>query len=159
MHSEQVMQEILKLVEQTNQVMEAFSPASNERLREAQSKTASGLENLRSAAECTDQLAHKMKAAMEKMQAKIAEIGKGSDLLDACVGRGQAVLAAIEGLTRQLEDEHPGMQRCYDAAAAEKLYAASYTMELEREVLRAALDGKPLPRIQPTFSGNSAELF
>jgi ElaB/YqjD/DUF883 family membrane-anchored ribosome-binding protein len=158
-HSEQVMQEILKLVEQTNQVMEAFSPASNERLREAQSQTASGLENLRSAAECTDQLAHKMKAAMEKMQAKISEIGKGSDLLDACVGRGQAVLAAIEGLTRRLEDEHPGVQRRYDAAAAEKLYAASYTMELEREVLRAALDGKPLPMIQATFSGNSAELF
>ena len=158
-HSELVMQEILTLVERTNLVMEAFSPASNERLREAQAETATGLENLRAAAEFADQQAQKMKAAMEEMQAKISEIGMSTDLLDTCVGRGHSALIAIEALARQLEEDYPGVKLQYDAAEAEQLYAAAYTMELEREVLRAALDGKPLPMIQTTFSGNSAELF
>jgi hypothetical protein len=39
------------------------------------------------------------------------------------------------------------------------LFSALYTTEMERAVLHAALGGKALPAAQPTFAGNSVELF
>jgi len=155
------MQEILNLVKQTNEVMEAFSPAGNESLSEAQVQTRAGLDSLRTAAEFASRQAQEMKAATEKMQAKIAEVGKTGDLLDACFGRVDAVLAEIEGVQRQLEIERPDVdvKEGYDAAEVEQLFAASYTTELERNVLRAALRGTALPVAQPTLAGNSVELF
>jgi Spy/CpxP family protein refolding chaperone len=153
------MQEILNLVKQTNQVMEAFSEASNERLREAQVQTRAALGNLRTAAEFAASQAQQMKAATEKMQAQIAGVGKTGDLLDACFGRGDAVLAEIECLRRQLEVDHPDVKERYDAAEVEQLFSASYTTEMERDVLHAALRGTALPVGQPTFAGNSVELF
>jgi hypothetical protein len=39
------------------------------------------------------------------------------------------------------------------------LFSASYTTEMERGVLRAALNGTELPGAQQTFAGNSVELF
>jgi len=47
----------------------------------------------------------------------------------------------------------------YDAAEVEPLYSASYTTEMERDVLRAALHGTELPVAQQTFAGNDVELF
>jgi hypothetical protein len=41
----------------------------------------------------------------------------------------------------------------------EKLFAAGYTTEIEREVLRAALRGEPLPSQQLSLAGNDVELF
>ena len=146
------MQEILNLVKQTNQVMEALSEASNERLREA-------LGNLRSAAEFAASQAQQMKAATEKMQAQVAGVGQTGDLLDACFGRGDAVLAEIERLRRQLEVDHPDVKERYDATEVEQLFSASYTTEMERDVLQAALRGTALPVAQPSFAGNSVELF
>ena len=153
------MQEILNLVKQTNQVMEAFSEASNERLREAQVQTRAALGNLRSAAEFAASQAQQMKAATEKMQAQVAGVGQTGDLLDACFGRGDAVLAEIERLRRQLEVDHPDVKERYDATEVEQLFSASYTTEMERDVLQAALRGTALPVAQPSFAGNSVELF
>ncbi len=51
------------------------------------------------------------------------------------------------------------MKEGYDAAEVEQLFSASYTTELERDVLRAALHGTALPVAQPTLAGNSVELF
>jgi hypothetical protein len=154
-----VMQEILKLVKQMNQVMEAFSQASNDRLHEAQVETRAGLDNLRSAAEFAAGQAQEMKAATEKMQAKIAKVGDTGDLLDACFGRFDAVLTEIEGVRSQLEIAQPGVKEGYDAAEVEQLFSASYTTEMERDVLRAALRGTALPVAQQSFAGNSVELF
>jgi hypothetical protein len=39
------------------------------------------------------------------------------------------------------------------------MYAASYTTEMEREVMRAALRGMPLPGAKALLEGNSVELF
>jgi hypothetical protein len=153
------MQEILNLVKQTNQVMEAFSDASNERLRDAQVETRGALDNLRTAAEFAAGQARQMKAATEKMQAQIAGVGKTGDLLDACFGCGDAVLVEVEGLRRQLETDYPDVKERYDPDEVERLFSASYTTEMERDVLRLALRGTPLPVGQPTFAGNSVELF
>ena len=153
------MHEVLNLVKQTNEVMEAFSEASNQRLREAQVQTMAGLENLRTAAVFSARQAREMKAATEKMQAKIAEAGNTVDLLDACSGRIDAVLTELEGLRRQLEIDDPDVKERYDAAEVEQLFSAHYTTEMERDVLHAALCGTALPVAQQTFAGNSIELF
>ena len=44
-------------------------------------------------------------------------------------------------------------------AKVEQLFSSSYTTEMERQVLRAALAGETLPVAQQTFEGNSVELF
>jgi hypothetical protein len=153
------MQELLNLVKETDQVTEAFSPASNERLHEAQMQTRVGLDNLRSAAEFAASQALRMKTTTEKMQAKITEIGATNDRLDACFERSNAVLSEIERLKRELEIEQPDIRERYDEPEVEELFSASYTTELERDVLRAALRGTALPTSQQALAGNSVELF
>lgn len=73
--SEESMQEILALVQETNKLMEAFSDSSSQKLREAQEQTMTGLENLRSAAEFAATRAQEMKRATEEMQARIGRVG------------------------------------------------------------------------------------
>jgi DNA repair exonuclease SbcCD ATPase subunit len=100
-----------------------------------------------------------MRVATEKMQAKTAEAGSIGDRLDACFGRIDSVLAELEEVRRQLEIDHPTVKERNDDAEVERLFSASYTTEMERNVLHAALRGKPLPVAQQTFAGNSVELF
>ncbi len=157
--SGRAMEGILGVVKQTNEVMKVFSETSNERLREAQAQTRACLDDLRTAAASAAGQAKGMKEVTEKMQAKIAEVGNTGDLLDACFGRIDSVLIGIEAVRRQLEIDHPEVKKHYDRAEVERLFAASYTTEMEREVLRAALAGKALPVAQQTFAGNSVELF
>jgi len=157
--SGQAMEQMVKLVKETNQVMESFSQSSNEGLREAQGQTHTALEHLRSAAEFAGVRAAEMKAATEKMQTKIADVGDSSRTLDKCFGRFDAVLMEIEGMSRQLELERPEVKQLYDAAEIERVFAASYTTEMERDVLRAALGGTALPVARQNLVGNSVELF
>ena len=157
--SEHAMKDILKLAEHTNQVMATFSESGSQSLREAQVQTRVSLEDLRKAAAFAASQAQQMKAATEKMQAQISEVGGTNDLLDACFGRFDGVLAQVEFLKGRLETDHPGVNSQYDAAQVERLFSASYTTEMERDVLRAALNGGALPVAQPAFGGNSVELF
>lgn len=157
--SMRAMDEIGSLVEQTNQVMEVFSEAGNHRLREAQAQTRIGLENLRAAAEFANGQAQQMQEATANMQGKIARVGETGTALDACFRRGDAVLAELEGLQREWEIDDPRVKGRYDAAQVEQLFSVSYTTEMERDILRAALRGAPPPVAERTFAGNSAELF
>ncbi|MGB7866296.1 MAG: hypothetical protein WCF74_23085, partial [Candidatus Sulfotelmatobacter sp.] len=157
--SAQAMPEILKLVEHSSKLVEAFSEASNQKLREAQAQTRDGLETLRSAAAFAVEKSREMKIATERMQANIAGVGKTGDLLDSCSGRFDAVLAQVEGVRHQLRMEHPEIDQPYDTSDVEQLFAASYTTEMERDVMRAALCGGSLPVAQQTFGGNAVELF
>lgn len=158
-HSEQAMKEILTLVKQTNQVVEAFSAAGNEKLREAQAQTRSGLDNLRNSAEFAGLQAQEMEAATAKMQAKIAGIESNSNRIDASFSRGDAVLAQMEDLKRQLEADDPGINKRFDPAEVEELFSGGYTTELERDILRAALRGLPMPTARAALAGNTVELF
>lgn len=157
--SQRALQEILQLVKHTNQMMEAFSEASNQRLHEAQTQTGESLGNLRNAASFTASQANEMKIANQKMQAKITEIGKSGDLLDASFGGADAVVKEIESLRIHLEIYCPDVREGYNDEEAEKLFSVSYTTELERDVLRAALQGIEPPAAQPVLEGNSVELF
>jgi len=69
------------------------------------------------------------------------------------------VLIDLEGARRQIDIDYPEVKERYDAAEAERLFSASYTTEMERDVLRAALSGAELPVAQQTFAGNGVELF
>ncbi|MGB8012750.1 MAG: hypothetical protein WCF68_14140, partial [Terriglobales bacterium] len=157
--SARVLQEIFRLVKETNAVMEAFSESSSAQLREAQAETKTGLDSLRNAAKFTARQAHEMQSANEEMQTKIREIGKTGESLDACFGRSAAVLAEIEALRIHLENGHPGVRHGYDAKEVEQMFSAFYTTELEREVLRAALQGGGSTVARMVLTGNSVELF
>ncbi len=153
------MQELMELVKHANELMEAFSEAASEKLREAQVQTRTSLENLRTAAAFAAQQAQEMKVATGTMQDKIAKVGSTGDQLDACFDRFDVVLTEVEEVRRQLEMDDPGVKQRYDPDEMEQLFSASYTTEMEREVLRAALRGKALPVAQQTVAGNSVELF
>ncbi len=140
-----VMSDIQNLVERTNQVMAAFSEDSNKMLLDAQRETAVGLGNLRNAAEFAAAQAHKMNVVTGKMQEKSGEVSEIGNLLDSCFARMDSILTEIERIRRQLEIEHPDLKDRYDAADVEKLFATSYTTEVERDVLHAALCGAALP--------------
>ena len=158
--SGKAMEEILALVQQTNQAMDAFSEASNERLREAQSQARASLENLRAAAAFAGKQSREMETITAKMQSKSAEMSGTDGALGACSSRVDAILAQLESLRRDMETDHPDVGQRYDAAEAERFFSASYTTEMEREVLRAALRGSSLPvATQHAFEGNSVELF
>jgi hypothetical protein len=139
--------------------MEALSQVGDAELSAAQAQTRVSLAKLRNAAAFAARQAQEMDVATGKMQAKTTQIGKTVDLLDACFGRLDAVLTEIEGVRRRWEVDFPEAKERYDAAEVEKLFSASYTTEIEREILRAALRGAALPSAQPTFQGNSVELF
>jgi hypothetical protein len=157
--SGEAMREILSLVEQSGKWMEAFSEASNQRLREVQAQTKDGLETLRTAAAFAVGQSREMKTATEKMLAKIVSVGKTGEQLDSCFSRFDAVLKEIESVRHLLQADHPEVEKLHDTAAVEQLFSASYTTEMERDVMHAALRGAALPVAQQTFEGNSVELF
>jgi ElaB/YqjD/DUF883 family membrane-anchored ribosome-binding protein len=157
--SVRAMEEMQSLIDQTKQVMEAFSEASNEKLREAQAETSTGLDNLRQAAAFAASQSREMEAITGKMQAKGAEVGSIDDFLDASSGQLEMILSQLDGVKRELETDHPGVKHAYDEAEAERLYSAAYTTEMERDVLHAALRGGALPVAQLAMAGNSVELF
>lgn len=140
-------------------MMGAFSEASNERLREAQVQTTAGLDNLRTAVAFAASQAREMETATEKLKAKTALVGDTANLLDAYFASIDTVLAEMDSIRSQLEVSQPGVKDQYDAAEVEQLFSTSYTTEIEREVLRAALCGTGLPVAQQTFAGNDVELF
>jgi hypothetical protein len=157
--SEQTLQEILSLGKQTNVVMETLSEASSQMLREAQTESMDCLENLRTAAASVAAEAGDMQGVTDSMQGEIAHASSAGDLLETCFDRFDAVLEAVEGARRQLEIDLPGVKECYDAAEVERLFSASYTTEMERDVLHAALNGTTVPVMQPAAVGNNVELF
>lgn len=157
--SMRAMEEIEKLVPQTDQVMEVFSEAGNQRLREAQAQTRTGLENLRSAAGFVAGQAHEMQGTTEKMQAKIAEVDEAGKRPEATFAPSDVVLTGLETWQRQWELEDNRVKKRCDAAEVERVFSAFYTTERERDILRAALRGTAPPPAEKAFAGNSVELF
>jgi hypothetical protein len=154
------MEEILKLVKKTDKAMDAFSESRNESLREAESQTRVGLEGLRAAAASAAERSREMEAIMVTMQGKGAKLSGTDHQLDASSDRVATMLTPLELLRHEMEADQPGVGQSFDAEEAEQVFSASYTTEMEREVLRAALLGRSLPVLtQQTLEGNSVELF
>jgi methyl-accepting chemotaxis protein len=153
------LEKILTLSERVNNAMATFSKTSNEQLNHAEEQTKTGLESLRRASAFAGMQGKKIGSATEILRTRSREIGKLSDLLDACFGRIDDVLSEIERVKRQLEIDNPNVKVEYDAAGAEELFSASYTTQTERDVLRTALYGTAFSAAQPSLAGNDVELF
>jgi hypothetical protein len=156
--TEQATKQITSLVGQTNQVMKTFAAARDQRLDDAQAETQTGLGHLRDAVAVADRHAREMMMATGKMQAEAACLNHIVGLLDDCFAGLDAVLNAIDGARNRWEVACPELKEGYDAGEVEKLFSGFYTTEIERRILRAALEGAAPPASQ-TFEGNSVELF
>src|SRR5208283_4883378 len=95
----------------------------------------------------------------DQMRTRVAEAGDTGNLLDTCFGRIDSVLIEIEAMKFDMESAQPDLNERYDTTEVERLFSASYTTEMERDVLRAAITGAALPLAQPEFAGNNVELF
>lgn len=152
----QANEEILNLIEQARV---GISSDSGGELRDAQVGITSGLEGLRAAATFTADQAPEIEIMIGRLQAKIVEVRVARDRLDTCFARTGAVLCKLEELKRQYEVNFPIALTESGRRSAEAVFFASYTTEIEREVLRAALLGAPLPTAQQNLAGNDVEIF
>ncbi|MGC2581230.1 MAG: hypothetical protein WA399_03960, partial [Acidobacteriaceae bacterium] len=82
-----------------------------------------------------------------------------SDRLGSCLARLARILAQIDAAREAADREAAGGIAGWDPAAIEQRFGSAYTTEMERAVLRAALEGGPLPVAQEGFAGNAVELF
>jgi len=149
--------EIRALVEGSRATLETLSEKSNTHLREARARTVDSLETLRGAAQCAESRGREIQAAITALQPKLEEIGRAADGLDRCLERLAPALGLIDAARQEMGDAEP--QSSIDRDAVERYFGAGYTTEMERIVMRAALEGGPLPSPQQSFAGNSVELF
>ncbi|HEY1500765.1 MAG TPA: hypothetical protein VGF88_14385 [Acidobacteriaceae bacterium] len=153
--SEAAAQEIRMLVERSRATLDTFSEGGYRILREARSGTETAVGILGEAARCADSRGHEIETTVRALQARIAEIGGAGDRLEAGFCGLVTALGVIDAARQQLGEEG---RPCGAAEELERRFSASYTTEMERAVLRAALQGGPLPAAQ-SFAGNSVELF
>lgn len=151
--------EIMNLVKETNEMMEVFSEAGSQKLRDDREQTSRALDNVRDAAAFVASEAAQMQACTEKLQTHLATCGDTGDQLDVSFSQLDSALRQIEELTRQMQTNDPGLARPHDTEEIEPLFSSFYTTEIEREVMRAALHGSALPVLQQSFAGNDVELF
>ena len=148
--------QIRALVDGSRATLEAFSDNSAAPLREARAETMKGLETLRGAAECAERRGREIQAATAALQARIGAIGEAAERLESCFARLEPALGKIDEARAVIGEIDSGSS--LDREGVEQRFGARYTTEMERAVMRAALDGGPLPA-QQSFAGNSVELF
>jgi hypothetical protein len=151
--------EIMKLVQQTSEVMEVFSDARGQKLRDDQAASHAALENVRATAAFVASESAQMQVVMEKMQSDLTTGGDTGSQLHACFAPLDSALNQMESLIREFETRDPEVSRRFDAAEAERLFSASYTTEIERKVMSAALHGTDMPVLEQSLAGNDVELF
>lgn len=152
-------EEILNMVDRARTEMQSFSAEGTEELRTAQAETRLGLENLRQAATEATSRAGEVEAALERLQTRIASVGAARDSLRTSFADAVAAREEIETLARHLTVVYPEARRHWRGCGAETVFGECYTIELERDVLHAALNGAPLPEAHHNLEGNDVELF
>ncbi len=151
--------EILTRVRRTSALMEVFSEASCQKLREEQARTAAVLTSVRSAAAFVAKEAAQMQALTEDMHAHLGAVADTGTRLEVCFRRLHPALERIEGFARELETSDPEIADRCDAGEIEQWLSGLYTTEIERNVMSAALHGTALPAPQESFASNAVELF
>jgi methyl-accepting chemotaxis protein len=157
--SGQVKEEILELVEKTKGGMQTFSEGGAEALRMAQTETREGLENLHAAAEFAASRAAAMEAAIATLQDRVSAVDGARDRLQGCFNAIDGIRKEVETTQGQMGCGEPAGLTRGEHAQVKEIFSASYTTEMEREVLDAALCGGPLPQIAQNLEGNNVELF
>jgi hypothetical protein len=156
--SEAAAGEIQTLVDRSRATLEAFSEESYQALREARAGTEAALGMLAEAGQCADTRGREIEQAVLALQGRIAEIRGTGDRLEAGFRRLDRAMEGIDAAREQLEKDERQTGEPYNEEEVEGRFAANYTTEMERAVLRAALAGGPMPAAQ-SIAGNSVELF
>jgi hypothetical protein len=162
--SEQILEQMLALARQSQQAIQSFAGAEGPERRISGSQSAEALQVLRSAAACAESEGRQLETASLPLPAIIAAIGAGTDRLESCFSQLDRAVEAIEAAGVELArdpgiDADPGSGNGSHAAEFEQVLSGSYTTEMERAVMRAALAGAALPEIQQSCCGNDVELF
>jgi hypothetical protein len=155
--SENALGKILDISESINMVMVNFS--QSQRLDGTQEQSREGLESLRRAAAFAVAQGNKIEIAIEAIRTRSAEVGNITDLLEACFSRIDDVINYLQKTKKQLEIDCPDVREACASAEVEMLFSKSYTTQMERDVLHAALYGTPLAVAQECSTGNDVELF
>ncbi len=157
--SQLALSEILGLVQRTTALMEVFSEASCQKLREDQARTRAALDSVRSTAAFVANGATQMQTITENMHANLADVAATGRRLELCFGYLDSVLRQMEDLAREWESNDPRAAGPCDPAKVERWLSAFYTTEIERSVMSAALHGTAVPVVEQSFVGNGVELF
>ncbi|MGA8530545.1 MAG: hypothetical protein WB622_12580 [Acidobacteriaceae bacterium] len=157
--SEEAMQEIRNLVEQNRTTMNAFSGGAQEELRTAREETRTGLAILHEAARCAESGGMQIQEDGVALQGRVSEVGAGGERLERCLARLADVLGDIDASRGTSGPAQADEASGWDCSVIERRFGSTYTTEMERAVLRAAIEGGALPLAQPGFAGNGVELF
>jgi hypothetical protein len=158
-HSGAALNEIESFVRKADDLMGVFSDASEKTQEENRLQTMSILESVRGAASLVARDASQMQLLTETMQDNLSHFDRQGDSFEGCFDYLDSAHNRIEKLTRQLQMENPKIAGLYDAREVERLFSASYTTEVERSVMSAALYGAPMPVLTQSIAGNDVELF
>jgi hypothetical protein len=157
--SEALMREIAGLVQRIDCLMRTFSEDGDDALCVAQIQTREGLGSLREAAEFASSQCKEIECGLAAMQMRSDGIAGGSDALEAAYAGIRALIEEMLEVKRQLEADPANTASEFDVTEAERQFSASYTTEVERQVLHAALRGTAPPVLQQSSQGHSVELF
>lgn len=159
--SEEAVARIAGLVETSGGALAVFAEGRCEALQQAQRETHEGLEILREAGRCAETQGRAIQEEIGAVQGRLAGIGSARDRLESSFGRLAEVVEAVERAEAGMERSGRATadRATADREAMEAKFAAGYTTEMERAVLRAALAGGPLPAFETHLEGNGVELF
>jgi len=136
----------------------AFVGAGEDALDRLREETTASQETLRVVAALATEKAADIEAAVRELQLRRKSAGDTIAALRATLAPLEPALEVIEEQQRQLPGRAAEPGRTCSPGEAEALFAAAYTTEQERAVLRAALTGATLPAIEAP-AGNGIELF
>lgn len=150
--------EVARLGEAVEAGWSAFAGAGEEVLGRLRAETAESRQALRAVGAATTEKTASIEAAVHELRTRRESAGEAITALRASLAPLGAIAGTIEEEQRRLAGSGTEPERMCTLEEAEALYAAAYTTEQERAVLRAALTGAALPGIAAP-AGNGIELF
>jgi hypothetical protein len=151
--------EIINMAQQFDEWMKTLSDAAFESLRNAQINTREALQSLSSASGFSSGQARDIERALATMHATAAGITNSVALLDAATRTIDGILSTLESARLQLDSGQAELRGQPVSAEMKRLFSASYTTEIERQVLEAAFGGAVLQPVHESVEGNQVELF
>ena len=150
---------IMELDARTNKEIEVFGDAASEKLRAGGDETRAALDKVRETAAFAAQESARIEEATDGMRADVAASGDMGSRLSLCFEGLDQVSGHVEALVSRLKARYPDLAERCRVEEVERCFGASYTTEIERAVMKAALEGAPLPMLEPALAGNDVELF
>jgi hypothetical protein len=157
--SDLAMQAISELVERINNLTAKFSEVEDQKLQQVQAQTRAGLNRLRAASDFAARQSRDIQFGLESMKTVTRGVVKSIDVLEASYRQIDGALSVLQGVQFELAADPSETWDEDEADEMRQHFSASYTTEIEREVLRVALGGTQLPQAEQALEGNGVELF